>query len=93
MPEMDGTEVCRQIRGHSTTPIIFLSSHDEEVDRIIGLELGGDDYVTKPFSPGNSLQESKPCCEEVKARIGHRREREKTRRAKNTDMWRLGTGS
>jgi two-component system, OmpR family, response regulator len=51
MPEMDGTEVCRQIRGHSSTPIIFLSSRDEEVDRIVGLELGGDDYVTKPFSP------------------------------------------
>jgi two-component system, OmpR family, response regulator len=51
MPEMDGTEVCRQIRLHSTTPIVFLSSRDEEVDRIVGLELGGDDYVTKPFSP------------------------------------------
>jgi two-component system OmpR family response regulator len=51
MPEMDGTEVCRQIRARSATPIIFLSSRDEEVDRILGLELGGDDYVTKPFSP------------------------------------------
>jgi two-component system OmpR family response regulator len=51
MPEMDGTEVCRQIRLQSVTPIIFLTSRDEEVDRIVGLELGGDDYVTKPFSP------------------------------------------
>jgi two-component system, OmpR family, response regulator len=51
MPEIDGTEVCKQIRSHSSTPIIFLSSRDEEVDRIVGLELGGDDYVTKPFSP------------------------------------------
>jgi two-component system OmpR family response regulator len=51
MPEMDGTEVCRQIRQQSATPIIFLTSRDDEVDRIIGLELGGDDYVTKPFSP------------------------------------------
>ncbi len=51
MPEMDGTEVCRHIRAHSAIPIIFLSSRDEEMDRIIGLELGGDDYVTKPFSP------------------------------------------
>jgi two-component system, OmpR family, response regulator len=51
MPEMDGTEVCRQIRMQSVTPIIFLTSRDEEVDRIVGLELGGDDYVTKPFSP------------------------------------------
>lgn len=51
MPEMDGTEVCRQLRKHSNTPIIFLSSRDDEIDRVLGLELGGDDYVTKPFSP------------------------------------------
>ncbi|HZN56118.1 MAG TPA: response regulator transcription factor [Candidatus Polarisedimenticolaceae bacterium] len=51
MPEMDGTEVCRTIRRRSNVPIIFLSSKDDEVDRILGLELGGDDYVTKPFSP------------------------------------------
>ena len=51
MPEMDGTDVCRTIRSRSTVPIIFLSSKDDEVDRILGLELGGDDYVTKPFSP------------------------------------------
>jgi two-component system OmpR family response regulator len=51
MPEMDGTEVCRELRARSPIPIIFLSSKDEEIDRILGLELGGDDYVTKPFSP------------------------------------------
>lgn len=51
MGEMDGTEVCRAIRAVSTVPVIFLSSKDDEIDRIIGLELGGDDYVTKPFSP------------------------------------------
>lgn len=51
MPEMDGTEVCRQLRRTSTTPIVFLSARDDELDRILGLELGGDDYVTKPFSP------------------------------------------
>ncbi len=51
MPEMDGTEVCKEIREKSRTPIIFLSSRDDEIDRIVGLELGGDDYVTKPFSP------------------------------------------
>jgi two-component system OmpR family response regulator len=51
MPEMDGTEVCRQIRKTSELPIIFLSSKDDELDRILGLELGGDDYITKPFSP------------------------------------------
>ena len=51
MPEMDGLEVCRQIRKTSETPILFLSARDEEIDRILGLEIGGDDYVTKPFSP------------------------------------------
>ncbi len=51
MPEMDGTEVCRQVRKNSNLPIVFLSSKDEEIDRILGLELGGDDYLTKPFSP------------------------------------------
>ena len=51
MPELDGTEVCRRIRQTDKTPIIFLSSRDDEIDRILGLELGGDDYITKPFSP------------------------------------------
>ena len=51
MPELDGTEVCREIRRVSQTPIVFLSSRDDEIDRIVGLELGGDDYITKPFSP------------------------------------------
>ena len=51
MPELDGLEVCREIRKTSEIPILFLSSRDEEIDRILGLEIGGDDYVTKPFSP------------------------------------------
>ncbi|HIO93124.1 MAG TPA: response regulator transcription factor [Leucothrix mucor] len=51
MPEMDGLEMCRELRKTSQTPILFLSSRDDEIDRILGLELGGDDYVTKPFSP------------------------------------------
>jgi two-component system OmpR family response regulator len=51
MPEMDGLETCRNIRKSSQIPIVFLSSRDEELDRILGLELGGDDYLTKPFSP------------------------------------------
>lgn len=51
MAEMDGLECCREIRKTSEVPVLFLSSRDEEIDRIIGLEIGGDDYVTKPFSP------------------------------------------
>lgn len=51
MPEMDGLACCREIRKTSDVPILFLSSRDDEIDRILGLEIGGDDYVTKPFSP------------------------------------------
>lgn len=51
MPEMDGLACCREIRKSSEVPILFLSSRDDEIDRILGLEIGGDDYVTKPFSP------------------------------------------
>lgn len=51
MPELDGLEVCRRIRRSSETPILFLSARSDEIDRVLGLELGGDDYVTKPFSP------------------------------------------
>lgn len=51
LPEVDGLEVCRRIRAKSEVPIIFLTARDDELDRIIGLELGADDYVTKPFSP------------------------------------------
>lgn len=51
MPQMDGFEVCREIRKKWDTPIIMLTAKDEEFDRVLGLELGADDYVTKPFSP------------------------------------------
>lgn len=51
MPELDGLDVCRKLRALGPLPIVFLSSRAEEMDRIVGLELGGDDYVTKPFSP------------------------------------------
>src|SRR5699024_1910712 len=51
LPGMDGYEYCKGIRETSDVPIIIISEKDEEVDTIIGLELGGDDYLTKPFSP------------------------------------------
>lgn len=51
MPELDGFEVCRAIRQSSQVPILFLTARSDEIDRVLGLELGGDDYVTKPFSP------------------------------------------
>ena len=51
LPGLDGIEVCRTLRRTSAVPILFLSSRDDEVDRIVGLEIGCDDYLTKPFSP------------------------------------------
>ncbi|MBL9019139.1 MAG: response regulator transcription factor [Myxococcales bacterium] len=51
MPELDGLALCRRLRAHGRTPIVFLSSRTEEADRVLGLDLGADDYVTKPFSP------------------------------------------
>jgi DNA-binding response OmpR family regulator len=51
LPGMDGLALCRWIRAHSSLPVIMLTARGEEADRIVGLELGADDYVTKPFSP------------------------------------------
>jgi len=51
LPDMSGFDVCRALRRHSDVPVLFLTARSEEVDRIVGLELGGDDYVAKPFSP------------------------------------------
>jgi DNA-binding response OmpR family regulator len=50
MPRMDGLEVCRRLRARSTVPIIMLTAKAEEIDKVLGLELGADDYITKPFS-------------------------------------------
>ncbi len=51
MPEMSGLDVCREVRKTHTTPIIMLTAKGEEIDKIVGLELGADDYIVKPFSP------------------------------------------
>ena len=79
MPELDGTEVCKALRRFSSVPIVFLSSRDDEVDRILGLELGGDDYVTKPFSPRELVARIKAILRRGKgdapeATVGHRLE-------------------
>lgn len=55
LPEIDGLEVCRQVRRTSDVPIIMLTARQEDADKIVGLELGADDYVTKPFSPRELL--------------------------------------
>jgi len=66
MPRLDGLTLCRRIREHHDVPILFLSSRTDEVDRVLGLELGGDDYMTKPFS-------TRELVARVKARLRGRR--------------------
>lgn len=51
LPDTNGFELCKEIRKFSALPIIFLTARDDEIDRVVGFEIGGDDYVTKPFSP------------------------------------------
>lgn len=55
LPDIDGFEVCRVVRTFSDVPVIFLTSRSDEIDRVVGLEIGGDDYVVKPFSPRELL--------------------------------------
>ena len=50
LPRLDGLEVCKRLRARSTVPIIMLTARDDELDKVVGLELGADDYITKPFS-------------------------------------------
>ena len=84
LPELDGIEVCRALRQSSAVPVLFLSSRDEEVDRIVGLEIGGDDYLVKPFSPRElvarvravlrrTVSPPRPETEATKARLAHGR--------------------
>jgi two-component system, OmpR family, response regulator len=72
LPELDGLEVCRRIRAKSEVPIIFLTARDDELDRIIGLELGADDYVTKPFSPRELVARVKAILKRTKGLGGAR---------------------
>ena len=62
MPKVTGLDVCRQIRQNSSVPIIMLTAKGEEIDRILGLELGADDYIVKPFSPREVLAASRRYC-------------------------------
>lgn len=71
LPEMDGLEVCKTIRKTSEVPILFLSARDEEIDRILGLEIGGDDYVTKPFSPRELVARINVILKRAKPNLSH----------------------
>jgi DNA-binding response OmpR family regulator len=55
LPDIDGTNLCLEIRKHSDAPILFLSCKDDEIDKIVALSVGGDDYITKPFLPGEFI--------------------------------------
>ena len=68
MPRMDGLEACRRIRASSDVPILFLSSRDDEIDRVLGIELGADDYVVKPFSPREVVARTQAILRRVSAR-------------------------
>lgn len=59
LPDVDGLTLCREIRASSRTPIVFLSARGDEIDRVLGLELGGDDYLVKPFSPRELVARAK----------------------------------
>ena len=62
LPGLDGLEVCRRVRVFSTAPIIMLTARAGEGDKVTGLDVGADDYVTKPFRPGSSSPASRPTC-------------------------------
>lgn len=59
LPDIDGFDVCRLVRQQSDVPILFLTSRAEEIERVVGLEIGGDDYVVKPFSPREVIARTK----------------------------------
>ncbi len=67
LPDIDGFEVCRQIRRVSDVPVVFLTSRSDEIDRVVGLELGADDYVTKPFSTRELMARIKAVTRRVNA--------------------------
>jgi two-component system OmpR family response regulator len=88
LPGLPGTEVCREIRSRSNVPIIMLTAKDGEIDKVVGLELGADDYVTKPFSPRELLARVRAVLRryQVQATLP---ERDNSRRAFRFSGWEL----
>src|SRR6201989_2306972 len=70
LPDIDGLEVCRRLRRASTIPVMFLTARDGEIDRILGLELGADDYIPKPFSPAELVARVKAVLRRVDGGAG-----------------------
>jgi DNA-binding response OmpR family regulator len=73
LPDLDGVEVCKRIRQHSDMPVLMLTARDEDVDKIIGLEVGADDYMTKPFNPRELVARVRAI---LRRSVTHARERE-----------------
>ncbi|MFZ5650961.1 MAG: response regulator transcription factor [Bacillota bacterium] len=71
MPEVDGWAVCREVRARSAVPIIMLTAREDEVDRVVGLEMGADDYVVKPFSPRELIARIKAVLRRTGGSAGH----------------------
>lgn len=70
LPAMDGFELCRRLRAEKDTPVLFLTARDDEIDRVLGLELGGDDYVSKPFSPRELVARVRAILKRAQGRAG-----------------------
>lgn len=73
LPDISGFDLCAQIRKSSGLPVLFLTARDSEIDRILGLELGGDDYVTKPFSPREVVARIRAILRRAQASAGHKK--------------------
>ncbi len=85
LPGIDGIEVCRRIRAQSDVPVIMLTARDAEVDKIVGLEIGADDYVTKPFSPRELVAR-------VRAVLRRSEEAPRSPSVIEVDGWEIDTG-
>jgi two-component system OmpR family response regulator len=70
LPAMDGLSVCRELRAHSDVPILMVTARIEEADRVFGLEIGADDYITKPFSPRELLARVRACVRRARGLTG-----------------------
>lgn len=83
LPGADGIEVCRQVRQHEDFPIIMLTAKDSELDKVLGLEIGADDYVTKPFSNRELLAR-------IKANLRRANQKKKTTKKSNSSTYMVG---
>jgi len=70
LPAMSGIEVCQKLREHSDVPVIMITARGEEADRVLGLELGADDYLAKPFSPRELLARIRACVRRARGQVG-----------------------